>query len=219
MGHDFDHMHVFEPRLSAALRPFLDQVAATPRKKRILVYGRPTENRNCFAILQRGLQIWAHRFPEFADWEVVSAGMAHPPVPLGGGRVLRSIGKLSLEHYAQTLCESAIGISLMASPHPSYPPLEMAHFGMRTVTNRFAEKDLSTAHDNIVSLSSARPEVLAETLADACRAFLADPQAGPRGRSHLPDYLGEGPAYPFLDTLVQDLLPALQGRPVSEPMA
>lgn len=209
MGHAFERVHVFEPRLSDALRPFLDAVATTPRKRRILVYGRPTEDRNCFPILRRGLQIWASKYPEFSNWEVLSAGTAHPPVPLAEGRKMQSVGKMSLEDYARTLCETAVGISLMASPHPSYPPLEMAHFGLRTLTNGFAHKDLSNAHDNILNLPDARPETLAEALADACRAFEADPAAAPRGQSRMADYLSTDPGYPFMPALVRDLAPFL----------
>ncbi|GFE52494.1 hypothetical protein So717_42470 [Roseobacter cerasinus] len=208
-GHSFARTDVFEPQLSAALRPFLKDASSTTRKKQILVYGRPAEDRNCFPILRKALQIWAEAHPEQAGWSVLSAGTPHRPVPLAGGRQLQSVGKLSLEDYARMLCETAVGISLMASPHPSYPPFEMAHFGLRTLTNRFAHKDLGTAHDNIVSLADSRPDALAQALAEACRAFEADPSGGVKARSHMPDYLGET-AYPFLDDLAQALQPFLQ---------
>ena len=48
----------------------------------------------------------------------------------------------------------------MISPHPSYPPLDMAHLGMLVATNRFGAKDLSTWHQNIHSLASHRPKAL-----------------------------------------------------------
>ena len=209
-GHRFAKTHVFEPRLTDALRPFLAGAGGAERARRILVYGRPMENRNCFPILERGLRIWAEKHPEQAGWEVVSAGAPHRPIALAGGRRAASVGKLSLEDYARLLSTSAVGVALMASPHPSYPPLEMAHFGMRTITNRYANKDLSRLHDNIVSLESARPEVLAETLARVCAAFEADPGAGARAASRMPGYLAQGP-YPFEAELAADIA-AAQGR-------
>lgn len=169
-GHNFERRFVFEPVISDALRPYLDRVASSERRKRVLVYGRPNVPRNCFPALVRGLRRWARDYPEFADWEVISAGVAHDPVDLGDGRKLTSVGKLSLDDYAEMLLTSAAGVSLMASPHPSYPPLEMAHFGVRTVTNGYACKDLSTLHPGITSVTSIAEQPLAVALAAACEA-------------------------------------------------
>ena len=44
----------------------------------------------------------------------------------------------------------------MLSPHPSYP-LEMAAYGMSTISNTFANKDLSRDFANVVSLREASP--------------------------------------------------------------
>ena len=57
---------------------------------------------------------------------------------------MRALGKLDLDAYGSLLRESAVGLSLMVSPHPSYPPLDMAHLGLRVVTNGFGPKDLSS---------------------------------------------------------------------------
>ncbi|MEO0679250.1 MAG: hypothetical protein AAF192_02430 [Pseudomonadota bacterium] len=208
-GHVFARTHVFEPRLNAALKPHLAGLQQAEKRKRLLVYGRPLENRNCWPILRRGLELWAAARPDQSDWQVVSAGAAHAPLPLAGGRRARSVGKLSLDGYAAMLRESAVGVSLMASPHPSYPPLEMASFGLTTLTNRYAGKDLSRLHPNLRALPDPRPETLAETLGAACDAFAADPAAGARAAATpIPGYLDEEP-YPFLPALVEDLEPFL----------
>jgi beta-1,2-rhamnosyltransferase WsaF-like protein len=208
-GHAFEREYVFEPRLSAALKPFID-AGPVAKDKRILVYGRPSIPRNCFPAIIQGLRAWTERYSQFAEWSVTSAGSQHRPVPIGGGRELRSRGKLSLEDYGQMLRTTAVGISLMSSPHPSYPPLEMAHFGVRTLTNRYFCKDLSRAHDNIVSLPDIAPGAIADALAAACAQFEAAPQSGWEGRSHVLGYLEQG-AYPFLDRLAADIV-ATAGR-------
>ncbi|WP_086617548.1 hypothetical protein [Erythrobacter tepidarius] len=195
VGHAFDRSFVFEPVISDALRPYLNRVPTSQRKQRVLVYGRPHVARNCFPALVRGLRRWARDYPEFGNWEVVSAGTAHDPVALGDGRQLRSVGKLSLDDYAQMLLESSAGVSLMASPHPSYPPLEMAHFGVRTVTNGYVCKDLSRFHPNITSLTSIAEVPLAAALAEACRKA-----ATPAPVFGNAEYLRET-AYPFMDDL------------------
>ena len=56
------------------------------------------------------------------------------------------------------------GISLMVSPHPSYPPLEMSTFGIKTITNTYENKDLASFNSNIVSLSDMTPENIAKNL-------------------------------------------------------
>ncbi|MCK1521857.1 MULTISPECIES: hypothetical protein [unclassified Bradyrhizobium] len=191
-GHQLDRSFVFEPKLSNALRPFLSG-PETPRAKRILVYGRPGIPRNCFSAIQKGLTLWAKRYTEHRDWEVLSVGLPHRPFPLGDGREMISAGKLPLEAYAGLLRETAVGLSLMSSPHPSYPPLEMAHFGVLTITNRYANKDLSAAHDNITSLGDIRPEAIADAIAAACKKFDTAPDAGALGRTHLKSFLFPGP--------------------------
>lgn len=199
VGHHFDRRFVFEPVITDALRPYLDQVASSPRKPRILVYGRPGVERNCFPALVRGLKRWTRDYPEFADWEVISAGVPHDPVDLGGGRKLTSVGKLSLDDYAQMLLSCSAGVSLMASPHPSYPPLEMAHFGLRTVTNSYFCKDLSTFHPNILSVPSIAEGELAAALAEACRRAANPPEAFVN-----PSYL-RAETYPFMAELAEAL--------------
>lgn len=117
---------------------------------------------------------------------------------------MSSVGKLSLGDYAQLLRTTAVGLSLMASPHPSYPPLEMAHFGLRVVTNGYANKDLSLSHSNISSVSEITPEVIADALADACRAFEAQPSAAWGAPTLRPSFLESSP-FPFLDEISQAL--------------
>jgi hypothetical protein len=202
-GHGAEREFVFEPKLSDSLRPFLNG-ETPPKERRILVYGRQTVARNCFPAIEKGLDAWAHAYPQFSHWEVVSAGKPHEPVPFGPNRTLRSLGKLSLDEYGDLLKRTALGLSLMASPHPSYPPLEMAHFGIRTIANGYANKDLSSSHDNIVSVSDISPDTIAEALAAACREFEEAPERGWSARTHRPSFLSPAP-FPFLEELAQAL--------------
>lgn len=56
----------------------------------------------------------------------------------------------------------------MSSPHPSYPPLEMSVFGVKVITNTYANKDLASFNDNMVSLSNISPNNIAVTLKNIC---------------------------------------------------
>lgn len=192
-GHRATRSHVFEPQLDARLRALRENLSVAEKTRTLLVYGRPRIPRNCFPIIEKGLQIWSARTTAAPDWQIVSAGVAHRDLPLAGGRRLTSLGKLSLAEYGRLLRKSAIGISLMASPHPSYPPLEMAHFGVRAITNRYDGKEPSQRHDNLITLPDVRPATLAAELDRAIAEFESDPGLGLRGESRMPDYLGDAP--------------------------
>lgn len=162
----------FDPILNEKLAAFLPQDnASVEKKKQIIVYGRPSTERNAFALLVAGLKLWREKQGDASEWELLSAGEGHDDVDLGDGVVLKSMGKLSLEEYAQTMLDTYAGVSLMVSPHPSYPPLEMSTFGIKTITNCYANKDMSSFNDNIVSLKSCSPYDIANALCSICENY------------------------------------------------
>jgi len=173
--YSFFDSFVFEPTLHPKLRNELRLKHAVPREKRVLIYGRPGTDRNAFQIIVMALRLWVSRNPE-NDWEFVSAGEEFPPIFLGEGKYLNSLGKLSLEEYANELSRASIGISLMISPHPSYPPLEMAAFGIYTITNKFKGKDLSLLTSKIVSIDAVNSFTLSTAL-DNCMQVLQTKQS------------------------------------------
>ena len=203
--------YVFEPKLTPAIKAFHDGLSAGEKTKTVLVYGRPSIKRNCFSILLSGIKNWASAAHPGGDWRIVSAGTAHKGTDLGNGYALTSLGKLSLENYGQLLRKTAIGVSLMSSPHPSYPPLEMAHFGIRTITNNYPGKDLSKRHDNIHPLADVMPATLGTALAREMAAFEADPGAGLRAASHIPSYLSDVP-FDCLAEMTRDVVEVLEDR-------
>jgi hypothetical protein len=202
-GVAFEEPFIFEPRMDRRLRQVLG-VRPHERSRRLVAYGRPETPRNAFPLLVEGLRAWV-RQGGGSGWDVVSVGRPHPPVELGRGLRMRALGKLDIEAYASLLTESAVGLSLMVSPHPSYPPLDMAHLGMRVVTNRFGPKDLSTWHENIRSTEALTASAIAEALAAQVATFEADPGGGERAKALRPDYLADGPIFPFADTLAERL--------------
>src|SRR5262249_17920914 len=103
------------------------------------------------------------------------------PEKIPGSHIER-LGRLSLEQYGKLMSRSAVGLSLMVSPHPSYPPLEMAAAGMLVLANTHEDKDLSQLHDNVVSWRSARISDAVDQLDALCRTFDQDNDVGWRGR-------------------------------------
>ena len=193
--------YAFEPRLNPALEKWLPRIGLE-RKRQILFYGRPTVDRNCFPLIIEALRKWVRHENNDSQWRIISMGEKHPDIHLDGDSIVESVGKLSLPAYAKLLTESAVGISFMVSPHPSYPPLEMAHFGLMTLTNTYAGKDLSTFHQNIISLDRLTPETVAGALGSLTRRFTNDPLAGMAAKSLTPSFTQSTDQFPFIKELL-----------------
>ncbi len=168
-GYQFAWEFAFDPVLNGQLKSCLDQLGTSiQKKKQILVYGRPGTERNAFKLIVAALRRWVEQQQDIEEWTILSAGEQHAKVDLGRGKYLQSVGKLTLQEYAKTLEESYAGISLMASPHPSYPPLEMSVFGVKVITNTFANKDLKDFTSNILPFNNISPSHIAKELKKIC---------------------------------------------------
>lgn len=169
-GYAFPQKYVFEPALNPILAAYKDRIPKHRKQRLMLVYGRPSAARNAFELIVETLRIFAERYEDAQEWDLLSLGETHREIQLPKGLVLRTEGKVTLDRYAEHLLDASVGFALMVSPHPSYPPLEMAEFGVRVVTNNFANKNLSKRSQNIVGVSDTQPIMLADALMDACRA-------------------------------------------------
>lgn len=140
-------------------------LASVPREAVILVYGRHTVARNAFELICAALFIWQQRDPIRASrWRIVFLGEDFPGALLYPLQNATVGGKATLEAYADHLNRALVGVSLMISPHPSYPPLEMAEAGLATIANAFPGKDLRRRFDNIVSPTRLDPASLADAV-------------------------------------------------------
>lgn len=103
------------------------------------------------------------------EWQIISAGEDYSLDVVSQVNNLKIVGKLTLEDYSSYLRTASVGISLMLSPHPSYPPLEMAEAGIVTITNSCFGKDLGRKANNIISLDRVTEDTIAEAIASAIR--------------------------------------------------
>ena len=120
-------------------------------------------------------------------WRIVFLGEAFEEALVYPVQNAAVEGKVSLNAYADHLNRAAVGVSLMISPHPSYPPLEMAEAGLVTITNAYPGKDLRERFPEIISLAS--PGVAALASAIEAGVATAEPLIGttsPRRRGRLP---------------------------------
>lgn len=111
-------------------------------KKVLLFYARPTvARRNLFEIGVVALrQAVASGTIDNESWEVWAMGEQLPAVALGHGVYLNPLPWMSYQDYAKRVRTADLMLSLMLSPHPSYPPIEMAASGKLVVTNSFSVK-------------------------------------------------------------------------------
>ena len=168
-GYEFYKTCYFEPVLNEQLKEYLfNNKQGKERKKQILIYGRPGTPRNAFELIIEALRKWAEIQQDASEWNIISAGESFSDIEIDDNVKVHSLGKLTLEKYAQTMLESKIGISLMVSPHPSYPPLEMSTFGMKVITNTYANKDLRDFNENIISLDNCSAMNIAKQLSKLC---------------------------------------------------
>lgn len=161
----FSAVQTFLPMINEDLMiPDEDQMAFDKRDKIVLLYARPHAERNCLEMIDAIVSYCVEDSPDFwSDWRFLAIGETFGPNLVSSDRI-EVLGRLSLEEYRGYLAKSRLGVSIMVSPHPSYPPLEMAANGIRVLTNTYDGKDLSKLHENLVSFTMFDPAVLARRL-------------------------------------------------------
>jgi hypothetical protein len=108
---------------------------------RLAFYARPKHARNLFDLGLAVLRTAAARGVfDGSAWEFRAIGSELPELPIDATRTLRAEAWLDYAGYAAFLGETDLLLSLMLSPHTSYPPLEMAASGGHVVTNTFGGK-------------------------------------------------------------------------------
>ena len=170
-GYRFIQEYYFEPVLNDKLKEKLLKIKEYNKKKNILIYGRPSVQRNAFELIVESLKIWAWKQTDIKEWSIYSVGEKHPEIDLGNECKIKSLGKLTINEYADIMADSYLGVSLMISPHPSYPPLEMSTFGMRVITNQFANKNIDSFSKNLISLKNLNPINISDEIMKCCNEY------------------------------------------------
>lgn len=175
----------FEPAFPASVFHRRPQPEGQQRK-RLFFYARPNNLRNLFylglKVLDRALSTGVL---EAADWEILLVGSHIPDVSFGPGVNVHRLENLDWSTYADVCGSVDLALSLMYTPHPSYPPLDLAASGAVVVTNRFPGKlDLSRYSPNILC-ADPTVDALVAALAEGARRISVDGAAdavavGPR---------------------------------------
>lgn len=185
-----DRAVAFDPSVDRRLfrRPASDHIPSRARGRRLVFYARPRTERNCYALGLRALRTAVQEGAfDGEDWEFVAIGADLPELALSDRHTLRPSGWLGYADYAQLLSQSDLLLSLMLSPHTSYPPLEMAAAGNLVVTNVLGAKTADALQEISPRIVGVNPTV--EDLVAAMRHAAATIRAGrvPTGDIALPE--------------------------------
>jgi len=110
------------------------------RQNKILVYLRSQVNRNMYELTLLALKYAIDNKIIKDDWEIYAIGLNERSVRIGD-KIIRALPRKNLTDYYKMLQEFKVGLSLMASPHPSMPPIDFSASGLIAVTNSFNFKD------------------------------------------------------------------------------
>ncbi|MGK8205217.1 class I SAM-dependent methyltransferase [Burkholderia cenocepacia] len=146
----------FEPSF-----PFLADVVdrrqpAPGEKRRFFFYARPHNVRNLY---WRGLEVIVTSLKDGTldplEWEFHFVGKDMPDAVLPHNIRPYFHRNLPWQNYVELISSMDIGLSLMDTPHPSYPPLDLAATGAIVVTNQHGCKtDLEKYSKNIICTST-----------------------------------------------------------------
>lgn len=121
-------------------------------KRRFFFYARPNNVRNLFYLgIEVIEQAIMRHVLDMDSWDIYLVGRDIPDITLCGDYKPKQYENLTWLEYADLAGTIDLGLILMYSPHPSYPPLDMVASGAVVVTNRFANKtDLSGYSPNLI---------------------------------------------------------------------
>lgn len=150
----------FEPAFPAEV--FYPRTNKPGNKRTFMFYARPNNLRNLFYfgidLLEEAI---TRNIIDLDIWDILLVGKDIPKIVFGDSYVPEVRENLAWANYAELIGTVDLGLSLMYTPHPSYPPLDLAASGAVVVTNRFANKlDFTAYSKNIVCGDLTRESML-----------------------------------------------------------
>ncbi len=151
----------FEPAFPEKLY-FHDARPADDPRRTFFFYARPNNVRNLFlhglAAIDEAISA---NILDPAEWRFHFVGSSIPTVQLNCGVTPVVSENLPWPAYAALIRGVDLGLSLMSTPHPSYPPLDLAACGAVAVTNRYGVKrDLNSYSSNIICSDLAHDAIV-----------------------------------------------------------
>ena len=134
-------------------------------KRNFFFYARPYNARNLYdrgvAVIETAIE---RGILDPALWNIHFVGKDLQPVQLAGGVEPILLQNLAWEDYAAFVRSVDLALTLMYTPHPSYPPLDVAACGGIAVTNRFGVKKNLSGYSRSIICVDSELETLVEGL-------------------------------------------------------
>lgn len=112
------------------------------KKYKMFFYARPNNPRNLYTIgislINKALEMGVI---DINEWDIYCAGQEVKGLKFSNGYMVKSLGLLSWDEYGDFLGDVDLGISLMYTPHPSYPPYDIVCSGGVALTNKCLNKE------------------------------------------------------------------------------
>ncbi|MCR5767406.1 MAG: hypothetical protein K6G45_02810 [Lachnospiraceae bacterium] len=120
-------------------------------KYKLFFYARPNNPRNMFYY---GLHLIDYAIKtgvlDTNEWEICCAGQDIPRIVFSNGYEAVDMGLMKWEKYCKFLTTVDLAVSLMYTPHPSYPPYDVACSGGVVLTNQCLNKTSFNECNNIL---------------------------------------------------------------------
>lgn len=153
----------FEPAFPKVLykpQPFVHK-----KKYKLFFYARPNNPRNMFTygvnLLEKSIETGVL---DTNEWDIYCAGQEIPELKFSNGYIAQNLGLMSWREYGEFLGGVDLALSLMYTPHPSYPPIDVACSGGVVVSNRCGNKKTFDWCKNVI-LSSLEENEFLESMA------------------------------------------------------
>jgi hypothetical protein len=152
-------------------------------RRQLFFYARPHHPRNLFVTgLDALVTAISQGIFTARDWQIHLVGRDVPDLEFPAGMQPSRVEGLSWNDYNAFVNRMDAGFVLMDTPHPSYPPLDLAAAGAAVLTNRHGSKiDLSRYSSNILMADTDRASLVAGLARLAERA--ADDEARAAARA------------------------------------
>lgn len=154
-----NHGCYFEPAFPLSL--YKCKKFKEKEKFKLFFYARPNNPRNLYSfgveMLEKAISIG---ILDTERWDVYCVGQQAPEITFSNGYKSKNLGQLSWTEYAEFLSDVDLGLCLMYTPHPSYPPYDVACSGGVVLSNKMLNKVEFKESKNVILSSLDEAEFL-----------------------------------------------------------
>jgi O-antigen biosynthesis protein len=168
--------HWFEPAFPSSLyQPQPAGSRPAGAKRRLCFYARPQHPRNLYHFGIKLLEQAIERgMLDLALWEIHLMGSHVPEQALAQHCTPVIHDSLPWADYVRLIASMDLGLSLMYTPHPSYPPLDLAASGAVVVSNQFGCKTSLQAYSKNIICAPLEQELMLQALQEGMRLACDD---------------------------------------------